>query len=287
MQPSSKRSDPSVPVGPGARTHEQRWDSAAETFRRFVPTAEPERVAASFSRRLGPLGSFAFEVVGDMWNRPQMQRRDRSLLIIATLAAQGRDEELVLHTEIGIRHGLTRVEIEEILPLVAAYAGFPAAMAAARRVDEGLRQAEQVERLTQREGATAKSDEERDAAAATVRASLTGRAPQEPEQDLAEMTAQLGYLGEVTYRWAMGEIWARSQLSLRDRSIVAISILTTLGAERSLATHVQGALHNGLSGAEIEEIISHLGLYVGLPRATDAMAVVRGILSPTVGAQNS
>ena len=101
------------------------------------------------------------------------------------------------------------------------------------------------------------------------------------------MTAQLGYLGEVTYRWAMGEIWARSQLSLRDRSIVAISILTTLGAERSLATHVQGALHNGLSGAEIEEIISPLGLYVGLPRATDAMAVVRGILSPTVGAQNS
>ena len=112
-----------------------------------------------------------------MWNRPQLQRRDRSLLIIATLAAQGRDEELVLHTEIGIRHGLTRVEIEEILPLVAAYAGFPAAMAAARRVDEGLRQAEQVERLTQREGATAKSDEERDVAAATVRASLAGRAP--------------------------------------------------------------------------------------------------------------
>jgi 4-carboxymuconolactone decarboxylase len=222
-----------------------------------------------------------------MWNRPQMQRRDRSLLIIATLAAQGRDEELVLHTEIGIRHGLTRVEIEEILPLVAAYAGFPAAMAAARRVDEGLRQAEQVERLTQREGATAKSDEERDAAAATVRASLTGRAPQEPEQDLAEMTAQLGYLGEVTYRWVMGEIWARNQLSLRDRSIVAISILTTLGAERSLATHVQGALHNGLSGAEIEEIVSHLGLYVGLPRATDAMVVVREILLPTVGAQNS
>ena len=66
MQPSSKSSDPSVPVGPGARTYEQRWDSAAETFRRFVPTAEPERVAASFSRRLGPLGSFAFEVVGDM-----------------------------------------------------------------------------------------------------------------------------------------------------------------------------------------------------------------------------
>ena len=260
-----------------SRTHEQRWASAAETFSRFVPAAEPERVADSFSRRLGPLGTFAFEAVGDMWNRPQLSRRDRSLLIIAALATQARDEELVVHTEIGIRHGLTRSEIEEILPHVAAYAGFPASMAASRHIDQGLRQAEDVERLSPRTGATPKSDAERDADAATVRAGLRGQDPRDPAEELADLTARLGDLGEVAFRWAFGEIWARPELSRRDRSIVVISILTSLGVERALAVHVEGGLNHGLSRVEIEEIITHLGLYAGIPRAIDAMMVARDV----------
>src|SRR5579862_9594960 len=113
----------------GSNSWEQRHDSAGETFRVFVPGVEPERVAASFARRQGALGSMAFDVVGAMWSRPQLNRRDRSLLVISVLAAQARDEELVSHTRIGLRNGLTQDEIEEILPHVAAYAGFPAAMA--------------------------------------------------------------------------------------------------------------------------------------------------------------
>lgn len=267
MDPSNRRS----------RSHEERWASAAETFRRFVPDAEPAQVAGSLGRRLGPLGTFAFEVVGDMWNRPQLSRRDRSLLIISALAAQARDEELVLHTEIGIRHGLTRVEIEEILPHVAAYAGFPASMAASRQIDEGLRRAEAVERLSEREGATAKSDVERDADAAEVWAGLRGLQPGDPTDGLVELTSRLGDLGEVVYRWALGEVWARPQLSRRDRSVVVIAILTSLGSATTLAAHIRGGLNHGLDRVEIEEIITHLGLYAGLPRAIEAMTVARDV----------
>lgn len=265
--------------GSAPRSHQQRWDAAAESFRRFVPEAEPERVARSFARRLGPLGTFAFEAVGDMWSRPQLSRRDRSLLIVSTLAAQGRDEELVGHTEIGIRHGLSRIEIEEILPLVAVYAGFPAAMAAARQIDEGLCLAEGTDRLSPRQGAEPKSDDTRDQDAATVWAALAGQPTLASEQGRAELTEQLGYLGEVTYRWSLGEVWARSELSLRDRCIVVISILTSLGAPRSLTNHVEASLRNGLSRDEIEEIITHLGLYAGLPRATEAMLVARDVFA--------
>ncbi|HZZ34545.1 MAG TPA: carboxymuconolactone decarboxylase family protein, partial [Caulobacteraceae bacterium] len=98
-----------------SETYEQRHASAAETFKSFAPGVEPERVAASFGRRLGPLGSMAFDVVGAMWSRPQLSRRDRSLLVISVLAAQARDEELELHTGNGLRNGLKREEIEEIL----------------------------------------------------------------------------------------------------------------------------------------------------------------------------
>ena len=49
-----------------SRTHGERMESAARTYERFVPGAEPDRVAASMARRYGPLGTFAAETVGDI-----------------------------------------------------------------------------------------------------------------------------------------------------------------------------------------------------------------------------
>ena len=260
---------------PSQRSHAERIESAGQTYQRFVPEADPDRVAASMARRYGPLGTFAFETVGEMWDRPALSRRDRSLMIIAALAAQARDEELVLHTQVGLRHGLTRIEIEEILPHTAAYAGFPAAMAASRSIDQGLREAEGVERLSPREGSAPKGDAERDADAAVVRARMTGTDPLDPPDALQQMVDRLGPLGEVAHRWAFGEIWSRDELSPRDRSIVVITILVALNVERALRFHVHAGANHGLTRAEIEEIITHLGLYVGLPRAIAAMTVAR------------
>src|SRR5437762_2439086 len=123
---------------PRSLSYQERHATAKETFTRFAPNVEPERIAEGFARRQGALGSMAFDVVGGMWARPELSRRDRSLFIIAVLAAQARGEELEAHTRIGLGHGLTRVEIEEILLHVAAYAGFPAAMAASRTIDAAL-----------------------------------------------------------------------------------------------------------------------------------------------------
>src|SRR6185295_15485730 len=105
-----------------SRSYAERHASAADTFKIFVPGTEPARAAEGLARRLGALGSLAFDVVGAMWSRPELSRRDRSLLVITALAAQARDEELVLHTQIGIRNGLTQSEIEEVLLHIAAYA---------------------------------------------------------------------------------------------------------------------------------------------------------------------
>src|SRR5262245_15577137 len=120
-------------------SYEARHARPREVFGRFAPNVDPDRVFASMERRFGALGSFGFDAVGDLWARPQLARRDRSLLVLSTLAAQARDEELELHTQVGLNHGLTRVEIEEILLHVAAYVGFPAAMAAFRRMDAVFR----------------------------------------------------------------------------------------------------------------------------------------------------
>src|SRR6185295_15551257 len=98
-----------------SRSYAERHASAADTFKIFVPGTEPERAAEGLARRLGALGSLAFDVVGAMWSRPELSRRDRSLLVIATLAAQARDKELVAHTRNGLQHGLLPEEVEEVL----------------------------------------------------------------------------------------------------------------------------------------------------------------------------
>ncbi len=256
-------------------SYAERHASAAETFRVFAPNVAPERIAESFARRQGALGSFAFDVVGAMWARPELNRRDRSLLVISALAAQARDEELVAHTRIGLGNGLTQVEIEEVLLHVAAYAGFPAAMASSRRVDQGLREALGVEALPERAPADAKSDGERDRDAASVLRSIAGWSELDPEEGLARMQQVLGEAGVTAYRFALGDVWARPQLSRRDRSIVVIAILVTLGAVAEFDLHAPAGLRHGLTRVEIEEIVNHLALYAGVPRAVEAMRAVR------------
>jgi 4-carboxymuconolactone decarboxylase len=257
-------------------SYEERHARAADTFTVFVPGVEPERVSASLARRLGALGTYAFDVVGEMWARPELSRRDRSLIVISTLAAQARDEELELHTEIGVRNGLTRAEIEEIVVTVAAYAGFPAAMAAIRRVDAGLRAAEAVEKLSNRVGAAPKSDGERDADAADVyRVVSDGRGGNDPQADHTFLAESLGGVGTITYRWVFGEVWARPELSRRDRSLSIIAILTSLGAVPQLGVHIPAGLRNGLTRTEVEAALTHLALYSGVARAVDAMRAAR------------
>ena len=269
----------------GSASYEERHAKAADTFTRFVPDADPERVATSFGRRLGALGGFAFDAVGEMWSRPQLSRRDRSLFIIAVLGAQARDEELEVHTQIGLNHGLTRVEIEELLLHVAAYAGFPAAMAASRHVDAALLRAEGGDRLSMRTPAEPKSDADRDRDGLDVMRTLTGgRAGDDPIAALASITASLGDVGAMAMRWAFGEIWCRPQLSRRDRSLAVIAILTALGAAEELAFHVPGGLHHGLTRTEIEEVMTHLTLYAGFPRAVEGMRAARRAFAKVDGA---
>jgi 4-carboxymuconolactone decarboxylase len=257
-------------------SYEERHARASDTFAVFVPGVDPERVASSMRRRLGALGGFAFDVVGEMWARPELSRRDRSLIVVSTLAAQARDEELELHTVIALRNGLTRTEIEEIVVTVAAYAGFPAAMASSRRVDAALKEAEGVEQLSERTAGISASDRERDQRAADVFKGISGgRSGTDTEADLALLERILGGVGVLAYRWAFGEVWARNELSRRDRSLSVIAILTSLGAVHELAVHVPAGLTHGLSREEIEAAITHLSLYAGFPRAVEAMRAAR------------
>ena len=68
---------------------------------------------------------------GDVWERPGLSKRDRSLITCATLIALGRDKQLVGHLQRALDNGVTKDEIGEIITHLAFYAGWPAAMTAA------------------------------------------------------------------------------------------------------------------------------------------------------------
>ncbi len=68
---------------------------------------------------------------GDVWERPQLSKRDRSLIVVATLIALGREKQLVGHLQRALDNGVTKEEIGEIITHLAFYAGWPAAMTAA------------------------------------------------------------------------------------------------------------------------------------------------------------
>jgi 3-oxoadipate enol-lactonase/4-carboxymuconolactone decarboxylase len=67
---------------------------------------------------------------GGIWTRPGLDRRTRSCITVAMLAALGRHEELALHVRAALRNGVTRDELREVLLQTAVYAGVPAANSA-------------------------------------------------------------------------------------------------------------------------------------------------------------
>jgi 4-carboxymuconolactone decarboxylase len=64
---------------------------------------------------------------GEIWSRPGLDRRTRSCITLAMLAALGHDEELAMHVRAALHNGVSRDEIKEVLLQVAVYAGVPAA----------------------------------------------------------------------------------------------------------------------------------------------------------------
>jgi 4-carboxymuconolactone decarboxylase len=80
-------------------------------------------------------------------------------------------------------------------------------------------------------------------------------------------------------RYAWGAVWARDGLDRRTRSAVTLGVLTALGREHEIAMHVRAALRNGLSAAEIGEVLLQTSVYAGVPAANRAFAIADEVLA--------
>jgi 4-carboxymuconolactone decarboxylase len=71
-------------------------------------------------------------------------------------------------------------------------------------------------------------------------------------------------------RNAWGDVWQREGLDRKTRSLITVAMLTALGKQHELKGHVRGALNNGATPVEIQEVLLHASIYCGVPTAVEA-----------------
>ncbi|MBU4520037.1 MAG: 4-carboxymuconolactone decarboxylase [Gammaproteobacteria bacterium] len=81
-------------------------------------------------------------------------------------------------------------------------------------------------------------------------------------------------------RAAWGDVWQREGLDRKTRSLVTVAMLTALGKQHELKGHVRGALNNGATVQEIQEVLLHAAIYCGIPTSVDAFRTAAEVVEP-------
>ncbi len=84
-------------------------------------------------------------------------------------------------------------------------------------------------------------------------------------------------LVELSEKVLYADVWERSGLSKRDRSLITVAALTALYRSDQLKGHIERALANGVTRDEISEVITHMAFYAGWPTAMTAARIAKGV----------
>jgi 4-carboxymuconolactone decarboxylase len=226
------------------------------------PSSQPQGSAppsGPLQQRIAPgLATLTDDVLfGDVWRRPELSPRDRSLVTISVLIATGKTAQLAGHLGRALDNGVQPREASGLLAHLAIYCGWPSAVSALDVYDQ-VYTARKVDTAALRVVGPRLPAPGSDAARAVP-------------DDLATIAPKFV---QLTKDVVFGDLWRRSDLALRDRSLVTIAALAAMGDDNQLDSYLRRGLDSGLTRAQIAEALTHLGFYAGWAKATDAMAAV-------------
>ncbi len=98
------------------------------------------------------------------------------------------------------------------------------------------------------------------------------------DASLAKADAFTMPLQDLITQYCWGAVWTRPGLPRRTRSLVNIGMLTALGRIDELALHVRGAIHNGCTEEEIQEVLLQAAIYCGVPAALESTRAAQAVL---------
>ena len=126
----------SRPAGEGFSDGE-RWHDGMAVRREVLSDEHVDRSIRNQTELTADFQDFITRVAwGDVWQRPGLERRMRSVAVITSLIAHGHHEELAMHLRAALRNGLTVDEVKEVILQSAIYSGVPAANTAFRVASE-------------------------------------------------------------------------------------------------------------------------------------------------------
>ena len=115
------------------------------------------------------------------------------------------------------------------------------------------------------------NDEDRVSAGLRTRREVLG--DEHVDRAIASTTEFTADFQDFITRYAWGELWNRPGLSRPERSMITLAILAALGREEELAMHVSAGIRNGLTAADIREVLLQVAVYAGVPAANRAFAI--------------
>jgi 4-carboxymuconolactone decarboxylase len=89
---------------------------------------------------------------------------------------------------------------------------------------------------------------------------------------------------QLVTEYCWGAVWTRPGLDRRTRSLINVAMLSALNRPHELAGHVRGAVRNGCSEEEIQEVLLQAAIYCGMPAGLDAFRVAASVLEETAAA---
>jgi 4-carboxymuconolactone decarboxylase len=219
------------------------------------------RPSGELQQRIAPgLATLTDDVLyGDVWRRPELSPRDRSLVTISVLIATGKTAQLAVHLGRALANGVKPTEASAVLAHLAIYCGWPSAVSSLE-VYDSVYSARKVDT-----------------------SSLGAMSPRLPapasEAERARATgAELGIIApkfvQLTNDVVFDDLWRRPDLSVRDRSLVTIAALAAMGDDDQLDVYLRRGIESGLTRVQIAEALTHLGFYAGWPRAAKALRAV-------------
>jgi 4-carboxymuconolactone decarboxylase len=203
-------------------------------------------------------------LLGDVWKRPDLVPRDRSIVTLAVLISRNQTIEMPYHLSLALDNGVKPAEISEIITHLAFYSGWANAMSAVAVTKDifaqrGVR-ADQLPVASPRPLPLDKPAEEKRAAGVEANAGSVS-------QGLVK------YTGELLFN----DLWLRPDLAPRDRSLVTVSALIATGQVAQIPFHLNRAMDNGLTQPQASEVIAHVAFYAGWPNAFSTVPVAKTV----------
>jgi 4-carboxymuconolactone decarboxylase len=210
------------------------------------------------------LEKYAQGPLTELWKRPGLSRRDRSMITLASLIARNQTIDMTQYMNVALDDGVKPREISEIITHLAFYSGWANAMSAVAVAKDVFAArhigADQLPAASPTLLPLNKEAEEKRALGV--------------EQQFGKVApGVVQYTTDVLFR----DLWLRPDLAPRDRSLVTVSALVANGQAAQISYHLNRAMDNGLTQTEGAEVLTHLAFYAGWPNIFSALPIAKDV----------